>query len=111
VLASALLVGLVWLLALFLLDYLRLDFDLFEPEVRGVPLPTALLLGGAAAGVVLALVARWVNGFGAKRRARAVGRALTRQVELVGEELVVAPVEAELRARHDLAAALRRARR
>jgi hypothetical protein len=102
-------VGAAWLLGLLALDYLRLDFDLFAPEVRDVPLPTALLLGGTVAGIVLALVARLINGFGARRRARAVQRELARQVDAVGDELVVAPVEAELDAHRRLAEALGRA--
>ncbi|HZB22870.1 MAG TPA: GTPase [Gaiellaceae bacterium] len=108
-LALVAVVGAVWLLALFALDYLRLDFDLFAPEVRDVPLPTALLLGGAVAGIVLALVARLINGFGARRRARAVQGELARQVDAVADELVVAPVEAELDAHRRLAEALGRA--
>jgi energy-coupling factor transporter ATP-binding protein EcfA2 len=109
--AAAVAAGALWLLALFLLDYLRLDFELFEPELRGVPVPTALLLGGALIGVALALVARWVNGFGARRRARAVERELRRHVDIVAEELVVGPVEAELGAHRALAGALDRAAR
>ena len=108
-LACAAIVGGLWLLALFALDYLRLDFELFEPEVRGVPLPTALLLGGMLAGIALAFLARLVNGLGARRRARAVERDLDRLVAVVANDLVVEPVEAELGAQRRLADALHRA--
>jgi hypothetical protein len=64
------------------------------------------LLGGAAAGLVLAFLARLVNGAGANRRARKAGRSLRAQVETVAAELVVDPVERELEARRALCAAL-----
>jgi hypothetical protein len=66
------------------------------PEVYGVPVPTWLLVGGALAGILLAFLARLVNGAGARRRARAAARSLRAGVEAVGRELVVEPVEAEL---------------
>jgi hypothetical protein len=97
-LALAVAAGALWLLALVALAYLRLDDVVPVPEVRGVAVPTWLLLGGAAAGVLLGLLARIVNGAAAARRARAAERSLRRRVAEVGEELVVAPVAAELAA-------------
>jgi GTP-binding protein EngB required for normal cell division len=105
-LAAAVAVGVLWLLALFLLSYLRLDDVVPVPEANGIPLPTALLLGGAAAGLALALLARIVNGIGARRRARAADRALRARLDRVAEELVIAPVEAELARRDGLRRAL-----
>ena len=98
VLAAAVVVGGVWLFVLALLSYLRVDDVVPTPELRDIPIPTWLLLGGAAAGILLALLARFVNRGGARRRARAAGRSLREQVEEVGQELVIGPVDEELAA-------------
>ena len=105
-LALALAAGAVWLVALGLLGWLRIEDVVPLPEVEGIPIPTALLLGGAAAGIVLAFLARLVNSAGANRRARRAGRSLRQQVDEVAEELVVAPVERELAVREKLCAAI-----
>jgi len=105
-LAAAVLVGMLWLLLLGVLGYLRVDDLIPVPELRGVPIPTWLLLGGALAGVLLAFLARIVNGAGARRRARAAGRSLRTRVEEVARALVVDPVEAELETRARLCAAI-----
>jgi hypothetical protein len=95
-LALTVAVGMVWLFALAVLGYLRVDDVVPVPEIRDIPVPTWLLVGGAAAGIALALLTRIVNGFGARRRSRAAARSLRRRIEEVGEELIVAPVEREL---------------
>jgi GTP-binding protein EngB required for normal cell division len=111
VLALAVLLGMLWLLGLAVLGYLRIDDVIPIPEVRGVPIPTWLLLGGAGAGLVLAFVARIVNGAGARRRSRSARRSLRERVEEVARTLVLEPVEAELEARVRLCAAIEGARR
>jgi hypothetical protein len=105
-LAVAVLVGMLWLLGLAVLGYLRLDDVLPVPELRDVPVPTWLLLGGALAGIVLAFVARLVNGVGARRRSRSAARSLRKRVDEVGRELVISPVEAELEAHGRFCAAV-----
>lgn len=105
-LSLAVLVGAVWLLVLGVLGYLRIDEVVPLPELYGIPVPTWLVLGGAAAGIVLAFLARLVNGAGASRRARAAGRSLRGGIEDVADELVVEPVEAELDVRDRLCAAV-----
>jgi hypothetical protein len=95
-LAAAVAVGVLWLLALLALDYLRLDDVLPMPEARGVPLPTALLLGGAAAGIALSFLAKLVNGAGARRRSRAAARSLRKRLAASAQTLVLAPLEEEL---------------
>ena len=105
-LALGVAVGLVWLLLLGVLGYLRIDDVVPVPELRGVPVPTWLAVGGAAAGIVLSLLARLVTGAAAGRRARATARSLRSRVAEVGEELVVAPVEAELDAHARFCAAV-----
>jgi GTP-binding protein EngB required for normal cell division len=105
-LAAAVAVGVLWLLALFALDYLRLDDVLPTPEANGVPLPTALLLGGAIAGIALAFLTRIANGVGARRRSRAAARSIRKRLERSAETLVVEPVEAELETYRRFCAAL-----
>jgi hypothetical protein len=105
-LALSVAIGLAWLLVLALLGYFRLDDVVPVPELRDVPVPTWLVVGGAAAGIVLALLARLVNGAAATRRSRAAARSLRAQVAEAGEELVIAPVEAELDAHTRFCAAV-----
>lgn len=105
-LALLVLAGAVWLVALVLLGWLRIEDVVPLPKVEGIPIPTGLLLGGAAAGIVLAFVARLLNGAGANRRARRAARALRHQVDEVGQELVVEPVDRELGVREELCAAI-----
>jgi hypothetical protein len=88
------------------LGYLRIEDVIPVPELGGVPIPTWLLLGGALAGIVLAFLARLVNGVGARRRSRAAARSLRRRVEEVAQELVISPVEAELDAHRRFCAAV-----
>jgi GTP-binding protein EngB required for normal cell division len=101
-LAAAVAVGILWLLVLAVLAYLRIDDVIPTPEIRGIPVPTWLLLGGALAGIVLAFLARLANGVGARRRSRAAARALRQRVEEVAQELVIRPVEGELEAHEQL---------
>jgi GTP-binding protein EngB required for normal cell division len=110
VLALALAAGAVWLAALAVLGWLRIEDVVPLPEVAGVPIPTWLLLGGAVAGLLLAFVARLLNGVGANRRARRAARSLRDQVEAVAQELVTGPVELELDVRERLCVALESAR-
>ncbi|HVM16507.1 MAG TPA: GTPase [Gaiellaceae bacterium] len=109
-LAAAAALGLLWLLALALAAYFRLDAVVPTPEVRGVEVPTALALGGLLAGILLSFLARLVNGAGARRRARAAARSVRARVAEAADELVVAPVEGELAAHDALAEAVAAAR-
>lgn len=110
VLALVTLAGVLWLLALVGLAWLQLDDVVPLPEAYGVPVPTILLLGGAAGGLLLAFLAGLVNGVSASRRARAAGRSLRALVADVGDELVLGPVERELEAHAELVRLLRSAR-
>ena len=107
VLAVAALAGLVWLLVLLALDWLRFP-DPPLPHVGRIPLPTLLLIGGALAGLLLALLARRLAAIGGRRRARAARRRLRRRVEEVAEARVLAPVEEELSVHTRLCAAVGR---
>lgn len=103
------LAGAVWLLALAVLGYLRIEDVVPLPEVEGIPIPTGMLLGGALAGIVLSLLARVLNGLGARRRARAAARSLRRQIEQVAVEDAIEPVQSELAAHDRLVEALAQA--
>jgi GTP-binding protein EngB required for normal cell division len=105
-LAIAVAAGALWLLALAGLGYLQVDDVVPTPDVAGIPVPTALLGGGALAGLLLSLLAGVAVRAGARRRARRAERRLSRGVEAVGARLVVAPVEAELAAQQRLREAL-----
>jgi energy-coupling factor transporter ATP-binding protein EcfA2 len=90
------LAGALWLAVLAGLGYLQLDDAIPTPDVGALPLPTALLIGGILAGVLLAALARLVNRIGARRRGRRAQRALRERIATVADELVIAPLQAEL---------------
>ena len=76
-LAAALVVGLLWLLAIFVVAWLNLP-DLPTVDVGELPLPTVLAIGGAALGLLVAALARWATAVGARRRA-SIARQPTRR--------------------------------
>ncbi|MFG1948883.1 GTPase [Nonomuraea sp. NPDC048826] len=92
---GALLAGALWLGGLFALDYLQLP-EPPMPTVGEVPWPTVLLLGGALAGVLIALLSRVTAWLGGRRRARRASRALREAIGRVSQEYVLQPVEDEL---------------
>jgi len=92
-------VGAIWLGVLAGVAYLRLG-DLGTPDVGRIPLPTALLIGGVLAGLLLALVARRLASIGARRRARRARLRLCTSVDEVAQTELLAPMDA-LMARHD----------
>ena len=109
-LAAALAVGLLWLLAIFVVAWLNLP-DLPSVELGELPLPTVLTIGGAMLGVLVAALARWATGIGASRRASIARRRLVAATSDVGRQLVIAPLDAELATMarlHDLVAQLHR---
>jgi energy-coupling factor transporter ATP-binding protein EcfA2 len=86
------LAGAAWLGALAVAAWLRLALP--EPPAWGpLPAPTALLLGGVAAGLLLALLGRGLARLGARRRARLAEARLRERVADVARRRVVAPVE------------------
>lgn len=107
-LAAAAVTGAVWLFLLAVAAYLRIP-EPPTPERWGFPLPTALLLGGLAIGLLVAAVTSRLNRVGARRRARAVRRRAERAVAEVADELVVQPIQAELDRYNELHQLLERA--
>jgi GTPase Era involved in 16S rRNA processing len=103
-------VGGLWLAGLAVMGYLQMPTP-STPDYRGLPVPTLMLLGGVAAGVLLAVLSRLLTGLGARRRARSADRRLRAAVAEVTDDLVIAPIEAEIeayrRTREGLATALR----
>jgi GTP-binding protein EngB required for normal cell division len=99
--------GALWLLGYGVLGYLQISDLVATPQVEGMPVPTLMLVGGALAGLLLAVLARIVNSFGSRRRERRAQRVLRQGVRDVASELVLDPLEAELRAREALCAHLR----
>ncbi|GMA31917.1 GTPase [Litorihabitans aurantiacus] len=100
-LAGALAVGLLWLGALAVIGYLQLPpwpTPVATLGGRDLPWPTLLAVGGAVAGLLTALLARWAAGAGAARRARRTRQRLRRAVDGVAHDLVVAAVRTEIQA-------------
>jgi GTP-binding protein EngB required for normal cell division len=83
--------GAVWLGALAVLASLQLPTP-EPPTWGGVPWPTVALLGGAAAGLLVALVARVAVGVGARRQAARATARLHDAVGAVADRRVVDPV-------------------
>ncbi|MBA2643979.1 MAG: GTP-binding protein HSR1, partial [Solirubrobacterales bacterium] len=103
-------VGALWLLGYAVLGYLQLGDLLPRPEVEGIAVPSLMLVGGALAGLLLAVLARIANSFGARRRQRRAQRMLAERVRGVAQEYVLEPLQSELDVHTALCARLRQAR-
>jgi GTPase Era involved in 16S rRNA processing len=79
------------------------------PDVWGFPVPVLLLLGGVVLGLLLALLCRLLVSATARARARTADRRLRSAIASVADELVVAPVRAELAAYDEVRTGLARA--
>ncbi|MFI2703445.1 GTPase [Cellulosimicrobium composti] len=101
---AALVVGLLWLAALWGFVYLRLPepptpvLTLGGPGALELPWPTLLALGGVVVGVLVALVSRAAAAVGGRRRAARARRRLRDAVGQVADRLVRLPVGEELAA-------------
>ena len=102
--------GGLWLGVLMVLGYLQVP-EPSTPDYGGLPVPTLMLLGGAALGVVLGLLSRVFVRWSARSRARTAEKRLRSALAEVTDRLVVEPIEAEVAAyrsvREGLAAATR----
>lgn len=87
--------GGAWLLLDLALAYLQLP-GLPSVQLGRLPLPTVMLLGGAAGGVLLGLSARIGVAAAARTKGARAERVLVRSVAEVADKLVVAPVNVEL---------------
>ena len=99
-------VGAVWLAVVAVLGgFLHLDTDpllIDTPGADWIPLPSALLLGGVAVGLLLALVVRIPVGVGAARRSARARSQLHDRVAAVAAETVEADVDRVLADRSEL---------
>ena len=120
VLAVAVAVGALWLLARGVVAWLglpALPVVLLDPDQDpgfgwpSVPLPTLLVVGGLLLSVLVAGLSRVVARAGARRRRRRVEAALRERIAVVVDDLVLAPVAAELETYQRARAAADRARR
>ena len=84
------LAGAVWLGVLAVMGYLQAPVSR-TPEYRGVPLPTLLLVGGAALGIVLAAALPRAGRVGARARAGRADQRLRGRRHRGRRQLVVAP--------------------
>jgi GTP-binding protein EngB required for normal cell division len=89
--------GAVWLGVLATDRYLGVS-EPSTPDVAGFPVPTVMLLGGIVLGIVLSLLCRLLVSATARSRARSADRRLRSAIAEVADDLVVAPVRAELAA-------------
>jgi hypothetical protein len=64
------------------------------------------VVGGLVLGIVLSFGTRALNAVGARRRRRAAARSLRPGIKAVADDLVLAPVEAELEAHETLSRSL-----
>ncbi|MFW5471973.1 YfjP family GTPase [Knoellia sp. CPCC 206450] len=95
VLALVAVAGLAWLLVLMLLGWLQFP-SIETPTLGPLPWPFVLLVGGVLAGLLLALVSRFLAGIGARRRARVIDGRLRESISTVADERILAPVTAVL---------------
>ncbi len=102
------LAGAGWLATLAVMDFLELDKPTL-PELGDLPIPTIMLVGGVALGILLALLCRGLVRMTARRRAAAADKRLRAAVHDVAVELVVLPVRAELEAHAAVGTGLARA--
>jgi GTP-binding protein EngB required for normal cell division len=103
------LAGALWLGVLAATAYLQMPAP-GTPDYRGFPVPTLMLVLGVLAGIVLALLSRALISVGSRARARKAEKRLRIAVAAVAEDLVIAPVSAELAAHRQTWEGLRAAR-
>ena len=108
-LTTAAMLGLVWLVVLGVVNWLRLP-DIRTPDLGPIPVPTALLVGGLVLGFLLGLAVRMMAGNLARaRRARAAAR-LDTAIAAVAQQRVIEPVAAVVAAHRRTREALARAK-
>ena len=94
--AGVMAAGLLWLTVIFVLSWLGLPKLPTFMVTDAVSWPTALAVGGAAVGLLIALLGRLAASAGANRRARQARAALTDATSAVAQETIIGPMSAEL---------------
>jgi GTP-binding protein EngB required for normal cell division len=95
--AAVMAVGLVWLAVIFVVAWLGLPELPTVKVTSALSLPTVLAVGGALAGVVIAVLGRIVASIGAARREAKAREALTGATENLADTTVVEPLRRELK--------------
>jgi hypothetical protein len=98
ILAIAAAAGLIWLVVLMVLDWLRFP-EVDTPSLGPLPYPFLLFAGGLFVGFLLSLLTRAMGRVGGRRRKKLVGARLHDAVTQVARERLVAPVQ-EILDRH-----------
>ena len=91
ILGLAAVVGLVWLVVLGVVGWLKLP-EIDTPKIGPFPLPTLLLVGGLVLGGLGAWLARVLARVGARRRRELVGTRLRTAIADVATDQLVVPV-------------------
>lgn len=107
ILLTAAAVGFLWLTVLFALEWFQIPRPP-TPQIEGIPWPSFLLLGGLLAGFLLAALSGLLARAGAAARMRRAEKRLKGAVEEVADELVISPLDQELRAYATFCDAVRR---
>ncbi|XKH54555.1 dynamin family protein [Citricoccus nitrophenolicus] len=92
---AAAVAGLAWLGVLALAGYFQFEMSP-APDVEGFPIPTLLVFGGLAFGLLLALLMAPLVRLVARNRARRARRRLRAAVSVVARERIAEPVTAEI---------------
>jgi GTP-binding protein EngB required for normal cell division len=105
VFAAVAAIGAVWLIALAVVGgLLRIDVDALTPTIGDwLPIPSALLLGGVALGLVVTFVARAMAKVAGARAGRQATNVLRDELSTVATENVIAPMNAVLAERQRFA--------
>lgn len=98
-------VGFLWLGVLFALEWFQIP-DPPTPEIRGFPWPTLLFFGGLLLGFLTAFVFGLFARVGAARVRRRALSSIEKELQVVADNRVIAPVEGELEVRAQLCAAI-----
>jgi GTP-binding protein EngB required for normal cell division len=108
VLAAVAVIGLMWQSASAFGTAIRIPAPP-TPTYRGVPVPAGLVIGGVLGCLLLTLLARGLGAISANRRDRRVRSAAEPAVVAVVDEVIIAPLQAELDRRNRLRARLEEA--
>ncbi len=97
ILIAAVVVGLGWLGARMAMIYFGLGMLSLGPTWHGIAIPTWLVGGGVAAGLVLAAISRVFVELTARRKATRAQDVLEKAIGRVSQQRIIDPVNAELR--------------
>lgn len=106
ILLAASLGGLVWLTVNFIMTAYLMVPGITGPHLAALPLPTWLLIGGVVLGIILGLLCRIGVNLGAKAAAQRARRRLRSALESVTSQIVIEPINEELRRHNDSLAAV-----